>query len=220
MYDHVDEIVCLDAGSTDNTVKILKKYNKVKCYVIPQPDTGRCGLGWNEGDRRNLLEDSAKSEWVLVLGCDELLDDTVWSHLDSMLNNDIVVGWGFYRINYYYNFEYHKPIHQPPNGGEVRIYRRNLGMEWEDNRNDHVFVKYEGRRLYDHPKVVNTKWLIHHMHRISLRGHQAVHDRRNQNSQKVTEEYVKTQGFHKTADNKYVKPIQLPSILYEKGIVK
>ena len=219
MYPYVDEILIMDGGSTDRTIQILKKYNKVKYYVIPQPDTGRCGFGWNEGDRRNLLEDAAKGEWIFVLGCDELLDDMVWQHLDNMLTDDSVVGWGFYRINYYYSFDYHKPIHQPANGGEVRIYRRNLGMKWEDNQNDHVFVRYDGKRLYDHPSVINTKWLIHHMHRVGIRGYLPVHDRRNKDAAKITEDYVIKNKFYKTKDNKYFRPIKLPTILYDKGII-
>ena len=220
MYPHVDEILVIDGGSIDKTIDILKRYDKVKYYIIPQP-TGRYDDGWNEGHRLNILKDAAKGKWLISCGCDELFDDIVWERLDGWLNNEDVIGYGFYRVNYYYNFNYHKPIHQPRNGGEVRIYRNLPGLYMETNLNDHNFRRYEGIRLYDHPKVVNTKNLIHHMHRIGLRGQPAVHDRgRNKRLVPMTEEYVKTQGFHRTADNNYFRPIVLPSILHRKGIVE
>jgi glycosyltransferase involved in cell wall biosynthesis len=218
MYDYVDEILCLDGGSTDNTLKILDGYDKVYTYVIPQPTQTRGGVGWNEGDRRNIIQDAACGDWILCLGCDELLDDVVWENLDIMLSSDDVLGWGFYRINYYYNFEWHKPIHQPPNGGEVRIYRNIEGVAWE-RANAHNFLGYNNVRMYDHPQVTNTKHLIHHMHRVGIRGYPPVHNRRDENSREVTEEYVRTKGFHKIEDSRYIKPIKLPKILYDKDIV-
>jgi glycosyltransferase involved in cell wall biosynthesis len=218
MYDYVDEIICLDAGSTDNTLKILDRYDKVYYYVIPQPSQVRGCPGWNEGDRRNIIQDVAVGEWILCLGCDELLDDVVWEQLDSMLDREDVLGWGFYRVNYYLNFEWHKPIHQPANGGEVRIYRNLPDVQWE-KENAHNFLRYGNIRMYDHPNVINTKHLIHHMHRIEMRGHPAVHNRRHEEPSLITEDYVKAKGFHRTEDNLYLKEIKQPSILYEKGIL-
>ena len=219
MYDHVDEIICLDAGSTDNTLKILDRYDKVYYYVIPQPSQVRGSGGWNEGDRRNIIQDVACGDWILCLGCDELLDDAVWEELDSMRDRTDVLGWGFYRINYYYNFEWHRPIHQPPNGGEVRIYQNLSDVQWE-KANAHNFLRYGNIRMYDHPAVTNTKHLIHHMHRVGMRDYPPVHNRRDKKPGEVTKEYVETKGFHKTSDNRYLKPIKLPKILYEKEIIE
>lgn len=218
IYPYVDEIVCLDAGSTDKTIEMLRNYKKVKYYIVPQPSQNRGCDGWNEGDRRNVIQDIACGEWILCLGCDELLDDIVWENLDKWLNDEKVLGYGFYRINYFYSFDYHKPIHQPANGGEVRIYRNLPNVRWETN-NAHNFLRFNDIRMYDHPNVINTKHLIHHMHRIGIRGHKPVFDRRNINSNEMTKEYVETKGFHKTDDNLYLKQIRLPSILHKKGVV-
>lgn len=218
MYDYVDEIICLDAGSTDDTLNVIKRYDKVKYYVIPQPSQNRGCNGWNEGDRRNIIQDIAKGEWILCLGCDELLDDVVWKNLDGWLNDEKVFGYGFYRINYFYSFDYHKPIHQPSNGGEVRIYRNLPNIKWETN-NAHNFLKFNTTRMYDHPNVVNTKHLIHHMHRIGIRGHKPVFDRRNIGTNEMPIEYVKTNGFCETKDNNYFMEIKFPSILKKKGVL-
>lgn len=219
MYSYVDEIVCLDAGSTDKTIEILKRYEKVKYYIVPQPSQNRGCDGWNEGDRRNIIQDVARGEWVLCLGCDELLDDVVWENLNKWLDNEKVLGYGFYRINYFYSFDYHKPIHQPANGGEVRIYRNLPNIRWTTN-NAHNVLRFNNVRMYDHLNVINTKYLIHHMHRVGIRGHKPVFDRRNVGSNEMTKEYVETKGFHKTKDNNYFRLIKFPSILYEKGVLE
>lgn len=218
MYDYVDEILCLDGGSTDNTLKILDRYDKVHYYVIPQPAQSRGCVGWNEGDRRNIIQDVAHGDWILCLGCDELLDDVVWEELDDMLDKKDILGWGFYRINYYYNFEYHKPIHQPANGGEVRIYQNLPDVQWETG-NAHNFLRYGQQRMYDRSDIVNTRYLIHHLHRIGIRGHKAVFDRRNGEDNYMPESYVQNSGFQKTADNNYFREIKYPKILYDKGII-
>jgi glycosyltransferase involved in cell wall biosynthesis len=231
MYDHVDEIICLDAGSTDKTLDVIRCYDKARYYVIPQPSQARGGTGWNEGDRRNIIQNAAYGDWILCLGCDELLDDVVWENLDEWLEDDGVLGYGFYRINYMYNLKWHIPIHQPLNGGEVRIYRNFHNVKWETD-NAHNFLRYynedhdadrnvyhEGVRMYDHPNVINTKYLIHHLHRIGVRGNPPVHDRRDEVPRIITEEFVKAGTHHRTEDNKYFRPIKYPSILKEKGII-
>jgi len=216
MYDYVDEIVCLDSGSTDNTISILKRYDKVRYYVIPQPEGPRGTPGWHEGDRRNIIQDAAYGDWILCLGCDELLDDAVWENLDMWLADDKVLGYGFYRINYIYNLNYHKPIHQPNNGGEVRLYRNVEALSWETS-NAHNFLQLGGKRMYDRADVTNTRYLIHHLHRTGIRGHKAVFDRRNGEDNYMPEDYAKKPGFQKTIDNQYFRKIKYPLILKDKG---
>jgi glycosyltransferase involved in cell wall biosynthesis len=231
MYDYVDEIVCLDAGSKDDTLNILKRYDKVRYYVIPQPSSIRGSSGWHEGDRRNILQSTAKGEWLLCLGCDELMEDVVWEKIHTWLVDENSLGFGFLRINYVYNFNWHKPINLPNNRGEVRIYRNSPLIKWETN-NAHNFLRFyndlkaadkrtiqNSVRMCDHPQVVKTKFLIHHMHRVGIRGHKPVHDRRHEMPGVITKEYVKTHSFHKTVDNKYPNPIKYPKILYDKGIL-
>lgn len=231
MYDYVDEILCLDAGSSDGTISILNKYDKVKYYIVPQPSSLRGQPGWNEGDRRNILQNTAKGEWILCLGCDELIEDEAWDNINNWINDDNVLGWGFYRINYIYSLEWHKPINLPDNGGEVRIYKNSPLIKWEV-KNSHNFLRcYNEQKsadrniysrsvtMYNHHNVHNSKYLIHHMHQIGLRGHKPVYDRRHEDPKTITEEYVRTHGFNKTKDNEYFRPIRYPKILYDKGLI-
>jgi len=218
MYDYVEEILCLDGGSTDRTVDILNKYNKVRYYVIPQPSESRGCVGWNEGDRRNILQDAARTEWILCLGCDELFDDALWDNLGTMLADPDIIGWGFHRINYFYNFKYHKPVHIPNNAGEVRIYRRLPQIRWE-TKNAHNFLLFNGKRLYDLDNVKNTGLLIHHLHRVGIRGFKPEYDRRRPGSFIIEEDIINSSKFITIGMDKRYKEIKLPSILKIKDIV-
>lgn len=223
--DYVDDIVILDGGSTDGTVKMAKAHKKTKVFVIPQPGE-RYGLGWNEGDRRNIIEDAATGDWILCLGCDEFLDDNFYDNIEDFLNVDEkTVGWGFFRINYLYSLDYHLPIHQPPNGGEVRLYRNTPKLRWTMD-NKHNFIKYNNEKLIKDckpPLVYNTKLLIHHVHRIGIKGKPAI-DRRDPNSEKAKnvipaferleklEDGVKNGRIHKYSDRKYSGSMEYPRI--------
>lgn len=221
MLPYVDEIICIDGGSTDNTINILKKYSKVKYYIVKQPPQRY--KEYSEGERRNIINDISHGEWIIHMDCDELFEDSVWGHLNEWLSDDEVVGYGFHRINYYYNFDYHKPIDQPADGGEIRIYRNSPEISWSKN-NNHNLLYFRGKRLrsYGNPIVKKTYHLVQHLHRVGMRRYPPEHDRRNTKSHIITKAFVDdpTKGFKKTVDNNYVRPIKLPSILYEKGVIR
>ena len=96
-------------------------------------------------------------------------------------------------------------------------------IKWEPVR-DHCYLRYKGRRLrsYSEPIVKKTHCLVHHMHRVGMRKYPPEHDRRNTKSHIITKDFVEDpiKGFKKTVDNNYVRPIKLPSILYEKGVIR
>lgn len=222
MYPYVDEIVVIDSGSTDNTINILKKYDKVRFYVVPQPGyntTQRRPIGWNEGDRRNILKDLSKGDWILALGCDELLDDAVWPNLDSWMVDPSIDGYGFMRINYHYNFDWHRPVGDPKNAGEVRFYRNIPEIKVQTN-NNHNYILYNNTLIHNHPKAKNTYYLLHHCHHTNFRGHKAMWDRGRDGSY-INLDDLKRKGFHMTKDNRYrhKKPIVLPKILKDRGII-
>lgn len=71
IYPYVDMIVAVDDGSTDNTVKILKSFDKtVKVLELPYHDS----KDWNEANNRLKVIELAKevgSDWVLCCDPDE-----------------------------------------------------------------------------------------------------------------------------------------------------
>ncbi len=64
--DFVDEIVCIDTGSSDRSIEIVKAYG-ARIYQV-------AGLN-NFGETRTLACHLAKQDWILTLDCDETLTD-------------------------------------------------------------------------------------------------------------------------------------------------
>jgi glycosyltransferase involved in cell wall biosynthesis len=58
------EIIIIDGGSTDETIKILDKYSSHIRFSISEPDTGIYNA-WNKGIR------VSKGEWISFLGSDD-----------------------------------------------------------------------------------------------------------------------------------------------------
>lgn len=76
---HVDEIIVVDTGSTDNTVEVAKKYG-AKVFS----EKWRDDFSW----ARNQSLKHATSEWVLILDADEVLGDEDWRLLDLVIHSN------------------------------------------------------------------------------------------------------------------------------------
>ena len=72
----VDEVMVVDTGSTDNTVKICKEKG-AKVFR---------GYKWNDNfaEARNVAKDKSKGEWLLIIDCDEIFKEDV-TRLRDML---------------------------------------------------------------------------------------------------------------------------------------
>jgi len=80
----VDEIVVLDTGSTDQTVKIAQKY---RAKIPPQ-------FSWEEdfATARNVALKSVESDWILVLDADEVMRSDIIPEIKKVIENpDILV---------------------------------------------------------------------------------------------------------------------------------
>ena len=82
-----DEIIIVDNGSTDNTVKIAEKFG---CKIINSPNTVI-----DEG--RNLYLEKAKSDWIFIIDADERLDlktkDEIFKSIEMATNNPKIFGF-------------------------------------------------------------------------------------------------------------------------------
>lgn len=65
--DIVDEIIVVDTGSTDNSIDIVKSYGG-RVYKEEWKD--------DFSYIRNIALDKARGEWILILDCDEIINDT------------------------------------------------------------------------------------------------------------------------------------------------
>ncbi len=72
----VEEIVVIDSGSTDGTIELLEKYDKVKLIEIPADE-------FNHGETRNIGVQHATGEYVVLTVQDAWPVDENW--LDNML---------------------------------------------------------------------------------------------------------------------------------------
>lgn len=78
------EFIVIDGGSTDDTINIIRKYEDKINYWISEPDNGIY-------DAMNKSLDLISGEWVLFLGCDDIL----LANINTLLNQ-FEVGKSYY----------------------------------------------------------------------------------------------------------------------------
>ncbi|PIY70840.1 hypothetical protein COY88_03510 [Candidatus Roizmanbacteria bacterium CG_4_10_14_0_8_um_filter_35_28] len=78
-YDLVDEVVIVDAGSTDRTVEIAKSYGK-KVRVIASDNPPMF-----HKNKQKAIE-AAKGDWILQLDADEELSEELREEIKSIIN--------------------------------------------------------------------------------------------------------------------------------------
>lgn len=85
------EVICVDSGSTDNTVDIIKAHH----CVLKQIDKSEFG----HGKTRNLGASLGTGEYIIFITQDALPYDTHWiqNFIDGMKSNPEIVG-GFANI--------------------------------------------------------------------------------------------------------------------------
>jgi len=86
---HTAEIIIVDSYSRDGTVEIAQKYG--------------CKIVFERGDFAHLLNvglNSARTEWILQIDSDELVDNSVWRTIFDTEWKESVGGMRFLRINY------------------------------------------------------------------------------------------------------------------------
>jgi len=124
---YVDEIVIVDGGSKDRTVKIADQYGAKIVYSPWQEHYGR---------QRNISLKNASKEWILVMDPDEMYEEKLLKKLQQWTHNNIGVDmFAFPRKNYIdgvqtdaypdrqYRFflkkkaiRYYKRLHEVPRG--------------------------------------------------------------------------------------------------------
>ena len=171
-----DEIVAVDAESTDETRKILSGFG---ARVIIRPWTNDYAAA------RNAVIANAKSEWMFMLDADEALFpqhiDKIKTHL-RMSRSDAVIYLP--RIEFVDDFNHYDDRVYPDNQG--RIFRLGKGFEyrnpiheslyregstkseWELNR--HVVLDRFPIYHYGQCKPPAETWLRHHNYGLVQRG--------------------------------------------------
>ena len=77
------ELIIIDGGSKDNTVEIIKRYQKHISYFVSEPDKGIYDA-WNKGIK------ASNNEWIMFIGADdELLPGAINKYLTLLQSNDL-----------------------------------------------------------------------------------------------------------------------------------
>lgn len=99
---YADEILLLDGGSRDNTIRIIKDFQARKTVTIRFWEIPQNGIpysnDWDEGRRRNFLLERARGRWVLVLDADEFLSDNFKDIFQQRVLSDtsnLIYGFSF-----------------------------------------------------------------------------------------------------------------------------
>lgn len=116
----VDEILLVDTGSTDNTVKIA---NKLKCRVVNYK-TGKHFSDW-----RNKGMKESKGEWVLYVDADERVPKELKKEIESIISSQKALNaYAIPRRNFMFGQEM-KHISVPPDY-QKRLFKKSEFVKW------------------------------------------------------------------------------------------
>ena len=80
----VDEVIITDAGSTDKTIDIAKKFKNVKIYHLK-------GCSYSDGFQNSFKY--ASGDWVLMLGVDEYVTKELAGEIRKTVGNTAYDGF-------------------------------------------------------------------------------------------------------------------------------
>ncbi|MTI80116.1 MAG: glycosyltransferase [Firmicutes bacterium] len=118
----VDQIVVVDTGSSDNTIKLAEQLG-TEVYQIEWRD--------DFSEARNKSLSYATGDWILFLDCDEELDQSTGQILKDVINNQNYDGYWLQYINIYNN----KPS---TNFLAFRLFRNNPNFRFESRIHEQV----------------------------------------------------------------------------------
>lgn len=135
--DVVDEIIIVDTGCTDDTIKIANKYN-TKIY----------SYNWNDdfSAARNYALKYATSDYILVLDADEYIESS------EKIKEEIQDGLNYYYINIYnYMDNNNIYIHKA-----IRIFKNHIGLYYINKIHEYIPIQHK------HSTIGQTTFKVYH----------------------------------------------------------
>lgn len=128
-----DDITVVDTGSTDNTVKLAKKYTKNVYYVPFDEDFSIV---------RNYALSRAIGEWILVLDADEIISDELKKKIPELIRHRTYDGFWFRRRWYITPYRYlHHGLFYPDY--QLRLFRNSENIKYQHRVHEEVTIPVE-----------------------------------------------------------------------------
>ncbi|MBF8984568.1 glycosyltransferase [Lutibacter sp. B2] len=124
--DIVDEMIIVDTGSMDHTVKIAKNYGAKVFY-----------FKWNDNfsDARNFSLEKATGDWILVMDSDEEMVNCDRDQVNELLNNNKVDVYMFKSLSYVG----HRPGLETMANMNIRLIRNYKGYKYSGALHEQLY---------------------------------------------------------------------------------
>lgn len=150
-----DEIVLVDGGSEDETVKIITQYIKqtkskhIKLFVRPQ-EGDRYSKQWNQTEQRNFALKQCTSDWVMMLDADERLDAAFKKIVRDIVRSRRSLAYAMPKYHYWQSEDKIRV-----DGWWFPNYSYRLWKNFEG-------IKYEKKARHCQPIIVNMPCVLNH----------------------------------------------------------
>ena len=143
LSEFCDAIVCVDDGSSDDSVSIMKSYRKVKAVHINQPKNDRDIDEPRDWNRLTELASDCGADWILYLDADEMVSPNICEYIDEYTSQDSYDVVRFRKITPWFSFYKYRSdmprFNHPPENVLNPILVRKVGeLKWDNNRGSFV----------------------------------------------------------------------------------
>ncbi len=185
VFNTFDELVIVDGGSSDGTIKIIKEFkskydhtNKIKLFIRPQRGL-RYTEGWNQSEQRNFALTQCTQQWCFMMDADERLDKSFKEELKAILASERTIAYALPKYHYWESLARIRIDNiWFPNYG-YRIWKNNLGIKYEaKNRHCQPMIPRYPNVLPHRKHEDSGPFLlhpIHHFHHYKLESNQGTY---------------------------------------------
>lgn len=132
IYEIADEIILVDSGSTDNTIKIAEKY---KCKIFYNDWKGY-------GAQKIFAENKCSNKWILNLDADEELSQSLKENIIKLFNSRNIEDFSAYKMFWQLIFfTQKKPPFLAVGSNFVRLYNKEKAGFNNSKVHDSVLLK-------------------------------------------------------------------------------
>ncbi|WP_235958808.1 glycosyltransferase [Paenibacillus silvestris] len=170
---YADEILIVDGGSTDASVRIIDEWKKranirlfhMKQTGLPYSDD------WNESVVRNFLVDQAAGDWIMAIDADEIMDDSFRDALPRLMAQKETDAISFPWVQFWMNPQTIRINAANDNHWSVNKYlmwRNHIGIRYDDAKN-HCKLQMFGRYMWEIPNKVEVIPAYHYHYAFGSR---------------------------------------------------